>query len=98
MGCAQSFADFVTRVEAAPDSARTALIDRFMQAIPQFPFRETASGYRPSRPGTPWPCLALNGSTPSSCSIAKLPRYRIGLHAPWELWGLIDRRTGILSR
>ncbi|MDQ7062769.1 MAG: hypothetical protein Q9P90_00855 [candidate division KSB1 bacterium] len=43
MGCAQSFADFVARVGAAPDSARTALIDRFMQAIPQFPFRETAS-------------------------------------------------------
>lgn len=37
---AQTFRDFVNRVQAAPEAQRAAIVDSFMNAVPFFPYRE----------------------------------------------------------
>lgn len=82
-GTAQTFQDFVNRVNTAPEAERTAIVDSFMAAVPSFPLVEQNVNvvflYRGSVGSVTVPGDA-NGWAPSAFPMTRLPTTNLWYH------------------
>lgn len=86
---AQSFQDFLNRVNSAPDTLKMAIVDSFMNAVPAFPYTEQDTLahylYRGSA-GTVTMAGDVNGWNPNAAHLTKIPGtnlwYRTEIYEP----------------